>query len=198
MTLFTLMARKMSSFFIEKGIIQNEEQEIYDYSFEVFFSTVTEFLFIIITAFATDRMVETMFYVLGFIPMRRVAGGYHAKTHFRCFCILALTYFLFLVVLSFANTINVFFVLSLLLLVNLTVFFILAPIEDKNRPISKEERYSFKKKSRVFVVLYSISAVFLFLVSLETCAFCMTLGVFAVASSLLAVKMKKFLTVCES
>ena len=68
----------MSSFFIEKGIIQNEEQEIYDYSFEVFFSTVTEFLFIIITAFATDRMVETMFYVLGFIPMRRVSGVYHA------------------------------------------------------------------------------------------------------------------------
>lgn len=83
--MLTFMAQRLSSFFILKKIIKEEERAVYDYCFEVFLSTVINFMAIVILAFASRTVIPTIFFLVGFIGLRVTAGGFHAETPIGCF-----------------------------------------------------------------------------------------------------------------
>ena len=101
--LIARMSRSISSFFIVHGVISKDEREVYNYSFEILLATVLNFLVVVILAIVSRTIPQTVFYLLGFLPLRQIAGGYHAKTHFRCLLILIFSYIVFLVLLHFAT-----------------------------------------------------------------------------------------------
>lgn len=86
--MITLMSKRLSSFFATNSIIKQEDAEVYEYSLEILFSTILNFVAVIIIAILTRKSLLTLLYLLGFIPLRLIAGGYHADTHFRCFGVL--------------------------------------------------------------------------------------------------------------
>jgi len=82
------MSKKIALFFISNRIINEEDKEVYEYSLELLLSAVLNFSAVIILAVCTGKIMEASLFVLGFVPLRTLAGGYHAKNHFRCFSIL--------------------------------------------------------------------------------------------------------------
>lgn len=162
--MLTHMAQGLSLFFISKNIIKEEDKEIYDYSFEILLSTLINLLAMIIMAVVSGTMLYAIFFLFGFSMIRSTAGGYHAETHLGCFLIL---------VGSFATYLIMLLMLPNLILKNMTIIFctvsyllvvIFSPVEDYNKPFTKEEYKKFKIKSNASVIIASIIAIMLVVV----------------------------------
>ena len=82
-----LSIEKISSFFIKKNRIKEEEREIYEYSFEILLSTVANFAMVLIILLIAKVFVITIFYTAGFMIIRRNAGGFVNK-HWSCMLVL--------------------------------------------------------------------------------------------------------------
>lgn len=189
--MITLMSKKLSSFFAANSIIKPEDTEVYEYSLEILFSTILNFAAVILIAVITKKSLLTVFYLLGFIPLRLIAGGYHADTHLRCFLVLLGTYSSFLAIVTFLPDSFVRLSVAAAVIVTAILVFILAPVEDKNKPVTAEDKKSFKLKSRIAVFVYSAAILALLVLMPESrIAFSLSLGNVSVALSLLATKIK--------
>jgi len=176
----------VSSFFIKQKIILEEDREVYEYSFEILFSTMLGFITMTAIAVITDTIFYTLFYLIGFIPLRVVAGGYHAKNHFLCFIILIITYSLFLFTFLIPLE-HMIFLLTIGTLASVVLVFILAPSEDQNNPISMSNVARLKKKSRIIILICaSFVGVSIYFTPDIKIAFSVMCGFFTVSISLLA------------
>ena len=185
--MLTHMAQRISSFFISKDIVPEEERSIYDYSFEILLSTVMNFLAVMIIAFFSHTVIPTIWFLIGFMAIRATAGGFHAETHVGCFLILMCTYGGYLLgLLWLSNSVLtvltvVFSIISWLLVV------ILAPVEDHNKTFSKDEYRKFKKTSNIAVsVVLAISFVFVLFFEKVTWGYSIAAGMHIVSLSLIA------------
>jgi len=181
----------MSSFFTERGIILDSDREVYAYSFEVLIATVINLLILLIVAVISGTSLHTGIFLLGFIPLRLVAGGYHAKNHIRCFMIMMSSYAVFLLLLFHLPSVyeTLFIVTFSLLSVILVV--LMAPSDDVNKPLAMVDINRFKIISRLLVTGYAVIIIFLIIIPLNKIALSITFGNLNVGLSLLANKIKQ-------
>ena len=81
------VAEKSTSILLNRGLIQLDKQKIYVYGFELFCSTVLCILSILFLGVVFGTLPLTVVFILFFIPIRIVAGGYHAKSYTCCFAL---------------------------------------------------------------------------------------------------------------
>ena len=115
-----------------------EDREVYIYSFEILLATLTNLLSLVFLAIVTRTVPETAVYLLGFLPLRQITGGYHVK-NFRCFLILMFSYAMFLLVLFFLPGGFLLPIIAPSILLSLIFVLLFAPSADKNKPLSNEE-----------------------------------------------------------
>ena len=189
-----LLAKKISSFFILKDIIRKEELSVYIYSFEILISTILNSVVIIILTLLTGKIIETIFYLIGFFLLRFVAGGYHAKTHFKCILILIMMYFLFILCIVFVPKeyiqISGFGTIFISICLNL----LLAPADNENKPMDDMEKEKFKRLDRIIVFgLSVIVTLMLFNHKTRILAFSLSLGMLTISFSLILSMIQKAL-----
>jgi len=181
------LSKNVSSLFIEKGIIAEEDRGVYVYSFEVLFSTLLSFVTVLALTLLSGTLIYTVQYLIGFIPLRRIAGGFHAKNYFRCFVIFVTVHFAFLVILSLMPVNYMAITIAFCMAVSLLSVHCFAPSEDKNKPISKSDKSKLRKRSYIAIIVYIIAiSVLAMIVPDRRMAFSVMMGVFTVAVSLLA------------
>ena len=84
------------------------------------------------------------------MPLRSFCGGYHAKTHMHCYiCSIIMITGILLIAKYFTFDIIVY---EFLLLISLILIFLLAPIEDRNKALDKDEKRIFRKKSYAIAI----------------------------------------------
>ncbi len=93
------LAEKSTLMLLKSGVIQTNKQKIYIYGFELFLSTLFCILSILTFGLVFRVFQLTVIFLLFFIPIRIVAGGYHAKSYESCF-ILTNLIAMFAVILS--------------------------------------------------------------------------------------------------
>ena len=192
--MFVYLSKKASQFCVSNNIIQNEDAEVYEYGFEILLSTLINAVAIFVVSILTGNFVATLFFCIGFLPLRMTAGGYHAKTHLRCFLILMASYIAFLAVLYKLPQALYLIAVSISSAISFFLIFVFSPIEDINKPISDTERVKFKKKSRIIISVFIIVAFGLYyILSFETYALAFLLGVLTASLSLLASLIKNIL-----
>lgn len=185
--MISYLSKKLSSFFIENNIIQAEDRKVYDYSIEILLSTMMNFVAVAILAILFGRIPETVCFLIGFMPLRSVAGGYHARNHLRCLAILMTAYFIFIITLSVTPEWLTVIIISVSTICSVLFIFLLAPVEDKNKPLSEDEKKIFKKKSRMTILCYSLAVAVIQLVPvLRVFALSIVIGNLTVSLSLLA------------
>ena len=82
-------------FFIESKVIDETDQEIYEYGLEILSENVMLTVFLILFGVAIGRGVETGIFLFSFCWLRRFCGGYHAKTKRGCHIATFITYIVF-------------------------------------------------------------------------------------------------------
>lgn len=189
--MLTQLSGKISSYFIENNAIPADKREVYIYCFEILLSTLINFFAVIIIAVISGRIIETALFLIGFIPIRSTAGGYHADTHFRCFLILMVTYTAFILLLNIISEGSFLLFNAAFMSISLCVIFLLAPLESENKPLTNEEKHHFKKLSRLMVLGYAAVVFLIFIIAPHSNAsLCISFGVLTPALSLVASKLK--------
>ena len=135
------MIEKLSKAIVEQWvkykIIEPENKASYHFGVQLLISTIINFLLAILISIFLVAPTYWVAFLLGFIPLRLSAGGYHARTHslcIICFC----TAFGILGVLSkliFAS-IYMFFTASLSFL----IIWRMSPVSAPNKVLTEKQR----------------------------------------------------------
>jgi len=141
---------------------------------------------LIIIAVISNTLYYTALFLLGFIPLRMFAGGFHAGNHLKCYLILVSVYILFLVALLSIPGAYIIYTIVPCSLSSLLLVFLFAPSEDMNKQISINDALQLRKGSRILIIGYTIIIGVLLTIPNMKIAFSMSIGIFTVSLSLLA------------
>lgn len=128
-----------------------EDKELYRYGIQQGLNLALNILTTIIIGCFCGMIFPSILFLLSYMPLRSFCGGYHAKTHIRCYiysvimiaCILLVAkYFTFSIL-----------VYEILVLVSLIAIFLLVPVEDKNKVLDSDEKRVFRKRACTIAVL---------------------------------------------
>lgn len=138
---------------VEKNLIEQDEKEIYIFGLQQGFYFVLNIITAITIGILMGKAREIVIYILMFIPLRMFAGGYHANSYFSCYIISSIITFFTLKMTTIMG--YSFFWISIGIISILIIWF-LSPIEDKNKPLEKEENKKYQKIARR-VLLFEIT-----------------------------------------
>lgn len=142
------MAEWLSRRMVERGIIKEEEQGIYEFGIRngmiLFLDIVTAFLI----GLLTGKLAVVAVFTVSFMILRSYTGGYHSDS--RLFCYIGSNLVLFVPVYTgvlFAETEKGISLLFLSLAV--VIIFIFSPMHSKNRRLDEKEQKHFGRKARI-------------------------------------------------
>jgi accessory gene regulator B len=184
------IAKNVTYFFINHGIIQKEDEEVYIYGFELLISEIINWLICIVIAIATDMILETVFYMIAVMHLRETIGGFHAKSQWGCVIISSVVYVVCLGVV-YITPARLYVAFSMIgVLIHMGLVFFIAPAAHPNKPFgSLREEQVFRKRSLRNSWIYSgFCIIFTFLPWSLTRLFgyCILLGMLTASLSMMA------------
>lgn len=146
-------SRRNGIFFVKRGAIEKEDKDIYIYGSELLISEIICTLLVVVISLCTGKFIETVIYLWSYIMLRVYAGGYHASSHRNCITIFNLCYIGVLCIVEALRYFDILKLLDIVTFIATIIIFSMAPIEDLRKPLDKEEKYIYRKKSRKRVLL---------------------------------------------
>lgn len=154
MGVFARLSHKIGNNLVRSNVIKEEDAEIYIYGINQIFVSVLNVSSALIIGLILDMFVESIIFMVAYIPLRSFAGGYHAKTPLRCYfasLILIFAVLLFCKIVPFN-----LFLHGGILLVSSVVIALLCPVQDNNKPLDNSEHHRYKKIS-ITILLIEVS-----------------------------------------
>ncbi|HIV86193.1 MAG TPA: accessory gene regulator B family protein [Candidatus Monoglobus merdigallinarum] len=176
------IAGSMALFFYKKDLIKEDEIEVYEYGAELLCSTLLNVLGIAVLMCVLGTYFETLLYFAAFSPVRVTAGGYHAKTHLRCFLMSAGVYLLSMLLLNIPLPLPVPAAAGAAMTAAVIIF---APAEHRNRALTGDERAAFRRRAVVFAAAAAVLSCAAYIFSARAAA-CLFWGLVSAVLSMLA------------
>lgn len=129
-----------------------DEKEILRYGLELIFLKASFFFVVFALAFVYEKLLETIVFLVLFIPLRSVGGGYHADSRIKCFL---MSISMIIIVVFGMKYCQKFEMQALLIIMDLyfSVFiWIKAPIDSENKRLDIEECINFRRKVRMILL----------------------------------------------
>lgn len=120
-------------------LIEIGSEEAYVYGVQLLLSTLLNTIAIAVISAIVDRAFAWIFFLVGFVPIRITAGGFHAKTPLRCSSIFCGSFYVCLLLLNIRIDdirIPLIIINSMLTIV---VVFLFSPLPARNKPMPKKE-----------------------------------------------------------
>lgn len=185
------LSKRMASFFVRNEVIKSEDEEVYEYGLQLLLSTVFNGIIALILAIISGTILQCICYLAVFVLLRKSAGGFHAKTHFGCCCILAVVLSLFIMFIKFVPNEAYGIVATIAVAFSVVIILIFAPLEHENKPISDRDKNRLGKISVIYAVLFTILVFVLFIAKLKMIMICVALGMFTASGSMLVAVIEK-------
>lgn len=146
--------------YVEKGIISNDECDVYVYSFERLLSQTLSLTLVFFIATIFNLVLETLLFYIGFSLLRKTSGGIHAKTSLTCNILSIINEGLFFIVIyttkdTFRNVICL-----CIIIISLVCCFILAPVDHPNKRFNDNEHRHYKKLCIIITMSSAFATVF--------------------------------------
>lgn len=156
--------KKIEIFLIECLELEGDRREIVLFGVNQFITMSISFVSMIVISLIMGDLERGIILLGLFIPLRRVAGGYHAKTKTKCFIISNILFSFFLAAsISLATFHTAMIIVSILLAL---LVYLLAPVDSENKRLSDMKKR--KMKTNTFKILVTetffilIIAIYLF------------------------------------
>lgn len=163
---------------ISNHIISEEESDLYGYGYECLLLKFIHIFSYLCIGFLLNRLPELLIIGIVLLPLRRNAGGYHAKTRFGCY-VLSCT-FIWMILLVSGMEFNQFIWWTASIISNLLIIF-LAPADNENKRLDRDEIIYYRRKSRFILVLADLGFVILALLNLNKLGNLLITGIIASA-----------------
>lgn len=142
--MFTYVTEKIVSNMEKQNMIQTDRRNIYKYGINQILNMLLNIATFLVIGLLFHMEFETVIFTAAYIPLRIYAGGFHAKTPFKCWIVSAVMLLLVLLVMKYADL--SLYVYDMLALIGTVVILVLSPVEDKNKPLDKIEKKIYKKR----------------------------------------------------
>ncbi len=136
-------------------IISEEDAEVYKFGMECLILKIIHCISYLCIAVSLQRVPELILIGSVLIPLRRNAGGYHAKTKTGCY--LFSCCYIFIILLLSHFTINQFLLWGLLALSD-AIIYVLSPADNENKRLDEKEKEFYRKKAREILILANIGS----------------------------------------
>lgn len=146
--------------------VNEEKIELYSFAIYIVFSELLHIATMLLIGLIFGLVAESIILYISFISIRKFAGGYHAKTPFRCYLFSIVTIVISLLTLKFSfnsQIIGLNYMFISIALISLIVILFLSPLDNENKIINCKEKKVYKKISVVnSCVLFIISLFMLY------------------------------------
>lgn len=146
-----LYAKKITTFLILNGQIDDTEYDIYIYAFETLIAFIVNIAAILILGFICNKFICTLLFLVFYCPIRQFAGGYHADNYKRCLLVFILMYLIDMIVLNRLIYLNRTDLIIVTTFISYIGVWKLAPIEHRNNPLNYKEKNKYKKIVRCLI-----------------------------------------------
>ena len=144
--MFRYLAENITFLLIKHKILSIKNREVYTYAIEVILSNLILMTALLGISIAGKCFIFFVGYLLFFVPIRKFAGGYHAKHSETCFMLSIVVYVAAMFIYKevpnlYQNEIVIFlFVLAAIILL------IWSPLKNHNHPLAD---YQYKRNRRI-------------------------------------------------
>jgi len=149
----TLLIKKIICKWSNSGIIEKSDEDVYEYGLELLLCTILNIAVILVSAGLVGKLPEGFALLAVTLPLQSCGGGYHAKTHLRCFLAMYIVWWFAFFILPFITPV----VATILSVLSMPIVFKLAPVSHVNVEMSERQRL----KMRKFVWILAIIVLFL-------------------------------------
>ncbi|MSU01477.1 accessory gene regulator ArgB-like protein [Tissierella pigra] len=173
------MIEKITNYFVVNELIKDEDKEIYAYGLHQGLLILINIITTILIGFIFKAVWESILFIIVYTPLRAYGGGYHAKTEVKCYLF---SIALILVVLLGIKIIpDTDLIILALTEVGGIIIWFLAPVEDSNKPLDKEERIIYKKRTGIILTTEIIITISLLVLNFKEIALVMAISIFVVS-----------------
>jgi accessory gene regulator B len=178
------IAEEISLRLVANRMISIEKQKYYTYGIELVLNDFLVFLSIALIGTLTGKLFTSFIYALTYCPIRNYVGGYHCKTHMKCYCT---TLFLYISMLLFDYYLSDdrLIVSYILIAIAIPAIFIFAPVDYGNDPICDEDRKKYRVRSIGLIAIAFVVFVLASVLHRTEISFAISWGIFMVFSLML-------------
>ena len=186
--MFEVLSERITERLLANEAIPKEDKEIYRYGIQQGMIALLNLGTTMVIGMVFGKLLESILFMVAYMPLRSFAGGYHARTAVRC-------YFFSIVMISAVLWVMRYVMYSGLVCGCLTaisgsVIWFLVPVEDRNKPLDDVEKVVYRKRARGIVLAESILSLFAILCNGRRLGMCMTMVLCVLALMLLLGKWK--------
>ncbi|MBQ6893684.1 MAG: accessory gene regulator B family protein [Clostridia bacterium] len=148
---------------IKKGIVKEEEKEVYVYGSMLSLTTFLGMLSIILISLLFKWYFGFLFLII-YTPLRVYAGGYHCNTYLSCFIVTNIVFVLnvcFVMLLGAMSVLGYTVVTAFVLGLSYIYILLNAPIVGRENPLSSKRKAKNRKRSIVVASVLVILAILL-------------------------------------
>lgn len=151
MIMFVKLADNIVKWMLSNQIIEENKAVICKWGISHILDTIFNIITFLTIGILFQMPIETIVFTLGYIPLRIYAGGYHAKTPFRCWCLSNIILAVSLAIVQNAKKYYIAF--GILSLIAVVVLIILMPVEDLHKPLEQNDRKNYKKRGMAILAI---------------------------------------------
>lgn len=186
--MFTHITEKIISNMEKQHMIQADRKSIYQYGINQILNMLLNTITLLAIGLFFHMTAETIVFTFAYIPLRIYAGGFHAKTPFKCWIISALMLAAALLVMKYVN-IGVY-IYDILSLIGAIFILVLSPVEDKNKPLDEKEQSIYKLRCILIFTIELLLVAILRLFQKNTVSICIEMVWVALSVMLITGKIK--------
>jgi len=150
------IATRLATIAVENDIIQNEDYELYIYSYQILIERVVSWMCILLISLYFGALSYTLIFVSFYGILHMFTGGWHASSFGLCFVSSVGIFLAFLLAEpAIATLISANIMLGIIICCGLTIGW-LGPIADPNKPLDTKSMIRCRKIS-IVILLVEIS-----------------------------------------
>jgi len=160
----TILIKKITRRWSAVGTIDKSDEDVYEYGLELLIYTIINIAVILGSSILVGKLLDSLFLLVVILPLQSFGGGYHAKTHLRCFLIMYIGWWAVIFILPLITPISSIIIACTAVFI---VFWI-APVAHENVRISVKQKNKMRLLVRITAVLSAIITA-CFVLSMSEC-----------------------------
>lgn len=151
------MIVKITNSLQKRQVVSADDSEVFAYGMDLLVFTGLTKLALLVFGVIANCFWETTLYTISFSILQTLGGGYHAKTHLRCFATTSVLWG-YAMLLLFSTPVWAHYIYAI---VGVVITYKLSPIENPNAPMGIEKRMRMRWLTRGACTILAFVSVFL-------------------------------------
>lgn len=147
------ISEEISLRLVSNKIISIENRKYYTYGIELVLNNFIILLSIALISVLTKNIFISLIYVVTYCSIRNYVGGYHCKTHIKCYCT-TLSLYLLMLFFNYYLSYNRLIVSFCLVAIATPIIYIFTPVNYGNESITEDERKKYRIKSIILITIF--------------------------------------------